>query len=171
MPNTDVPHTPLMGKLHMELRKSVKRKVDDWQPSSVKNYQQLMVNDEQSSSVKHNDRSSIQISPNLTVSVEDGEYGLYVKIKRGEKWICLSASLWEIINRNLDKLRKVDQVIFLTREKRLEVINYMGKRYVSFIHKTSYQDSEYTHYINFNDDEWSMILEKMKLINSQLSSI
>ena len=50
----------------------VKRKVNDRQPSNVKNYQQLMINDEQSSSVKHNDgyRASIQISSNVTVSVQ-----------------------------------------------------------------------------------------------------
>ena len=112
-----------------------------------------------------------EISSNLRVSVEDGEYGRYIKIKRGEKWLCLSASLWKIINHNLDKLRDVDQVLYLTKEKRLEVINYMDKRYISFIHKTFYQDSEYTHYINFNDDEWSMLLERMNSINTQLDSI
>ena len=112
-----------------------------------------------------------EISSNLWVSVEDGEYGRYIKIKRGEKWLCLSASLWKIINRNLDKLRDVDQVLYLTKEKRLEVISYNGRRYVSFVHKRPYQDSVYTTYTNFNDDEWAMLLEKMNSINTQLDSI
>ena len=74
---------------------SVKRKVNDWQPSSVKNYQQLMINDEQSNSVKHNDgqNSSIQISSNLTVSVQKGDYGLYIRMQRKSRWMCLAASL------------------------------------------------------------------------------
>ena len=177
----DWPGKNMMGKLHMELREklwqpssvkrkandwqpsSVKRKVNDWQPSSVKR----MINDEQSSS--NDASSSIQISSNLWVSVEDGEYGRYIKIKRGEKWLCLSASLWKIINRNLDKLRDVGQVLYLTKEKRLEVISYNGRRYVSFVHKRPYQDSVYTTYTNFNDDEWAMLLEKMNSINTMLN--
>lgn len=109
-----------------------------------------------------------QISHNLTVSVENGDYGLYVKIKRGERWISLSASLWYIINRNLGNLRNVDQVLYLTKEKKLEVINYNEKRYVSFVYKRSDQDSTYTNYINFNDDEWAILLEKINSINRQL---
>ena len=117
------------------------------------------------------DRAHHQINSNLSVSVEDGEHGPYIKITRGERWLCLSASLWYIINRNLDNLRNVDHVLYLTKEKRLEVINYKDKRYVSFVHKRPHQDSTYTHYINFNDDEWSTLLEKMNSINSQLDSI
>ena len=112
-----------------------------------------------------------QISHNLSVSVEKGDYGLYIKIQRGEKWISLSASLWSIINRNLDKLRNVDQVLYLTKEKRVEVINFMDRRYVSFVHKKCYQDLEFTYYINFNDDEWTMLLQKINSINSQLNSV
>ena len=44
----DWPGKNMMGKLHMELRKSVQQKVDDWQPSSVKR----KVDDWQPSSVK-----------------------------------------------------------------------------------------------------------------------
>ena len=111
-----------------------------------------------------------QISPTLTVSVEQGEYGPFIKIKRNEKWISLSASLWEIINRNLPQLRNVNHVLYLTKEKRLEVINYKDKRYVSFIHKTTYKDSDYMQYINFNDDEWLELIKHIDVFNNLLKS-
>lgn len=108
------------------------------------------------------------INSNLSVSVEDGEHEQFIKIKRGEKWICLSPSLWKIINLNLDKLRNIDQILYLTRNKRLEVINYKGKRYVSFVQESHFQGSDYKYYINFNDDEWAILLDKIPPINSKL---
>ena len=110
------------------------------------------------------------ISPTLTVSVEQGEYGPFIKIKRNEKWISLSASLWDIINCNLPKLRNVNHVLYLTKEKRLEVISFKDKRYVSFIHKTTHQGSDYMQYINFNDDEWTVLLQHIDALNNSLKS-
>ena len=111
-----------------------------------------------------------QISPTLTVSVEQGEYGPFLKIMRNGKWISLSASLWEIIIRNLPQLRKVNHVLYLTKEKRLEVISYKDKRYVSFIHKTTHHDSDYMQYINFNDDEWTVLVKHIDALNISLKS-
>ena len=110
------------------------------------------------------------ISPTLTVSVEQGEYGPFIKIKRNEKWISLSASLWDIINCNLPKLRNVNHVLYLTKEKRLEVISFKDKRYVSFIHKTTHQGSDYMQYINFNDDEWTVLVKHIDAWNISLKS-
>ena len=145
---------------------SVKRKVNDWQPSSVKNYQQLMINDEQSSS--HNDASSsIQISSNLTVSVQKGDYGLYIRIQRKNRWMCLAESLWKIILANVQKLQTIGKVLHLTKIKRLEVINYMDKRDVSFVQQRL--DSNFKSYINFNDSEWATLMEAIPAINTVLN--
>ena len=91
---------------------------------------------------------------NLTVSVEVGEYGSFIKIKRDRKWMCLSASLSKIIYKNLQKLRNNGYVLHLTKAKRLEVITFKDKRYANFVQISHYQEKEYKYFINFNDDEW-----------------
>ena len=93
------------------------------------------------------------ISFNLTVSVEVGKYGSFLRIKQDRKWMCLSALLWMIIYKNLENLRNNGYVLHLTKDKRLEVITFMDKRYVSFVQISYHKDKEYTRYINFNDDE------------------
>ena len=172
----DWPGKNMMGKLHMELRKSVQQKVDDWQPSSVKrkadDWQpssvKRKVNDWQPSSVKHNDASSsIQISSNLTVSVQKGDYGLYIRIQRKNRWMCLAESLWKIILANVQKLQTIGQVLHLTKIKRLEVINYMDKRYVSFVQQRL--GFNFKSYINFNDSEWATLMEAIPAINTVLN--
>ena len=108
------------------------------------------------------------ISFNLTVSVEAGKYGSFIRIKRDRKWMCLSASLWMIIHKNLQNLRNNGYVLHLTKDKRLEVITFMDKRYVSFVQISYHKDTEYKRYINFNDDEWTTLLDKMPKINNTL---
>ena len=104
------------------------------------------------------------ISFNLTVSAEVGEYGSFIRIKRDRRWMCLSASLWMIIPKNLQKLRNNGYVLHLTKVKRLEV----DKLYVSFLQISYHKDKEYKCYINFNDDGWATLLDKMPKINSKL---
>ena len=108
------------------------------------------------------------ISTNLTVSVEDVVFGRYIQIKRDGRWICLSASLWKIIHQHLEKLRTIGEVVYLTKSKRLEVINYNDRRYVSFVQVSPYQGIDYKYYINFNDDEWTTLLDIMVKINNML---
>jgi hypothetical protein len=110
------------------------------------------------------------ISTNLTVSVEDGAFGRYIQIKRDGRWICLSASLWKLVQENLDKLRTIGQIVYLTKVKRMEVINYKDNRYVSFVQVSLYQGIDYKYYINFNDDEWTTLLEIIVKINNMLFS-
>ena len=99
--------------------------------------------------------------------MEVGEYGSFIEIKRDGKWICLSASLWNSIHQNLQKLRNNGYVLHLTKAKRLEVIILKDKRYVSFVQISHFQDKEYKYYINFNDDEWATLLENMAKINNK----
>ena len=110
------------------------------------------------------------ISFNLTVSAEVGEYGSFIRIKRDRRWMRLSASLWKIIHKNLQKLRNNGYVLHLTKVKRVKVITIKDKRYVSFVQISYHKDKEYNHYINFNDDEWATLLDKMPKINNKLFS-
>ena len=80
----------------------------------------------------------------------------------------MSASLWKIIHQNLQNLRNNVYVLHLTKAKRLEVITYKDKRYVSFVQISQYQEKEYKYYINFNDDALATLLEKMAKINNKV---
>ena len=82
--------------------------------------------------------------------------------------MCLSASLWKIIHKNLQNLRNNGYVLHLTKVKRLEVITFKDKRYVSFVQISYHKDKEYKHYINFKDDEWATLLDNMAKINNTL---
>ena len=82
--------------------------------------------------------------------------------------MCLSASLWKIIHKNLQNLRNNGYVLHLTKVKRLEVITFKDKRYVSFVQISYHKGKEYKHYINFNDGEWATLLDKMSKINNTL---
>ena len=42
----------------------------------------------------------------------------------------------------------------------------MDKRHVSFVQISYHKDKEYKRYINFNDDEWAILLDKMPKINN-----
>ncbi len=109
---------------------------------------------------------SFTINSTLAISVEKGDYGRYVKIQRNKRWIALSASLWVIINDKMDKLRTVGFVLHLTKAKRLEVIDFQQRRFVSFIeHKPG---SDFKSFINFNDEEWTSLQSKMVNINAAL---
>ena len=66
---------------------------------------------------------------------------------------------------NLQKLRNNGYVLKLTKVKRLEVITFMDKRYVSFVQISYHKDNEYKRYSNFNDDEWATLLDEMQNIN------
>ena len=58
--------------------------------------------------------------------------------------------------------------LHLTKVKRLEVITFTDKRYVSFEQSAHYQEKKYKYYINFNDDEWATFLGKMANISNKL---
>jgi hypothetical protein len=106
------------------------------------------------------------ISGTLSILVDFGEFGRYIKIKRDQKWICLSSSLWDLVH--AQPLTNLGQIVHLTKEKYVELIEFNGRRYVSFVQVCSYQGNEYKHYINFNDLEWSRLLNKLPEIKKQL---
>ena len=112
------------------------------------------------------DTQQFEINATLKITVEMGNFGLFVKIYRKQKWISLSKSLWNIIVEKMDKLRTEGYVLYLTKSKRLEVINFANQRYVSFVeHK---QGSDFKSYINFNDEEWISLQAKMGSICAAL---
>ena len=110
----------------------------------------------------------IQISSNLTVIVQKDKYGPYVRIQRKGRWICLSKTLWKIVNDALTRLRTVGEVVHLTKVKRLEVITFKEHRYVSFVQQQP--DTNFKFHIHFNDNEWNTLLVSMRDINDAIKT-
>ena len=105
------------------------------------------------------DQQVFEISSTLNISIQKGDYGRYVKVQRKQRWIALSASLWNIIRENIEKLQTDGYVLHLTKMKRLEVINFANQRFVSLIEQRP--DSDFKSFININDGEWSCLQTKM----------
>ena len=110
--------------------------------------------------------TTIDINPTLRITVQKGNFGVYVRIQRNRRWICFSKSLWKIITDALVRLQTIGEVMHLTKTKRLEVINFKEQRYVSFVQQRL--DSNIKFYINFNDEEWNKLLENMQTINESI---
>ena len=112
------------------------------------------------------DSQDFQISSTLKVSVHQGSYGRYIKVHRAGRWISFSASLWKLINKYMNKLRTEGYRLHLTKAKRLEVIRYDARRFVSVVEEKP--GSGFKSFINFNDEEWSNLEAKMENINLAL---
>jgi hypothetical protein len=112
------------------------------------------------------DTVTFTISSTLSISINDGEYGRYIKIHRKQRWIALSASLWNIIKEKMEFLRSHGYVLHLTKTKRLEVITFEGRRYVSFLEQKV--GSPFKSIINLNDDEWAILQKEMDHISNAL---
>lgn len=107
-----------------------------------------------------------QINATLKITIQKGDYGLYVKVQRNNRWIAYSKSLWNLLKEKLGNLRTVGNVTYLTKAKRLEVITFENKRYVSFVEQKP--DSKFKSFINFNDNEWDILLNQMERICNAL---
>ena len=112
------------------------------------------------------DTEEFQINATLRITVQKGDYGRYVKVQRKQRWIGLAASLWNIIREKMDSLRTEGYVLYLTKTKRLEVLNFANQRYVSFIEHRA--GSDFKSFINFNDEEWTSLQAKMGSICAAL---
>ncbi len=112
------------------------------------------------------DSQVFTINPTLSISIQKGDYGRYVKVQRKHRWIALSASLWKIISEKMDSLQRNGYVLHLTKAKRLELITFEGRRYVSLVEQKP--GSDFKAFINFNDDEWATLKNEMENICTAL---
>ena len=115
---------------------------------------------------KISDVQTYQINDGLSITVQKGDFGRYIKIQRPKRWISLAASLWKIICERKDMLKTPGNVLYLTKAKRLEVILYNDYRYVSLIEQQP--GSEFISRINFKDDEWKGLFSMKGNINAAL---
>jgi len=86
--------------------------------------------------------------------MEEGDYGLFIRLKRGTRWIAFSATSWKLILTNISKIEQPGAQLKLTKDKEINNVTFKDKRYISFHHVTKVDNKVYDTYINFNDVEW-----------------
>ena len=112
------------------------------------------------------------MSKTLCISLEGGDNGQFFRIKRENRWICLSIPIWNDLCRNIDIINKnllhrTESNIGLTKDKQVSVIKFKDQFYVSFSQISSNNGKVYTNYINFNASEWSALLYTLPAIKSK----
>ena len=109
--------------------------------------------------------TSFTLSVNLKLTVEEGDYGPFVRLTRGKKWIVFSPKLWEKIQTNVYHLLDTNFELRLTNEKEVKAVVFKDRRYVSFHCIQKWKDNVYDTYINLNEDEWASFMEAMAKIS------
>lgn len=107
---------------------------------------------------KDQDRHIIKDIPlinTLTCTVEQGQYGVFIRLSRGSRWIVYSPTLWQKL---VDAMvHNSKDFVKLTPEKQVKVVQFNDKRYVSF-HRIS---GNFNTYINMNEEEWAVFKDKV----------
>ena len=99
----------------------------------------------------------MELSNTLKCSVEKGQFGYFVRLTRGNRWIVYSPNVWKKIVDHVPRLDTEQFELTLTDEKDVKVVTYEDKRYVCF-HRVNKQ---YHTYINMNVDEWTAFKAKL----------
>ena len=102
--------------------------------------------------------SQIELSSDLSIAVEDGQYGKFVRLQRGRKWICMSTYAWNRVRDNIEKFGKRNFTLKLTDTKEINVVDFKNNRYVSFHQCTNRGGKIYASYINLNSSEWCKLM-------------
>ena len=117
--------------------------------------------------------TSFDLSKKLCISVEVGNYGQFIRIKKEQRWICFSTQVWSEICRNIiitnsKILHQTESKIELTKDKEMNVVKFLNQFYVSFTQRSVNKGKMYTNYINFNSSEWSALLYTLPALDAAL---
>ena len=116
-----------------------------------------------------------EITNDLKLHVEVGQYGKYVKLFRNEKWISISENSWKFIKNNAELINQSmqndsDYSLTLTTNKSIQVGMFLNCSYLSFCEKYSIEGEERCNYINLNDNEWQHFWLVIPNVNQVLKS-
>lgn len=98
------------------------------------------------------------ISDTLKCTFEDGQYGPFIRISRGKRWIGFSTVLWKLIVNHIHEMNSDNFHLSLTQEKEINTISYKDARYISFHHIKKIDNEVKDIYINFNKVEWEKFM-------------
>lgn len=113
-------------------------------------------------------RTPIQVSSDLSLIVEEGQYGKFVRLQRGKRWICLSAYAWDLFRSSKDKFTNVHFSLKLSDTKEVNVIDFKNKQYVSFHQRTKQGNKTYDSYINLSPDDWCKLVFSMPAVDNMM---
>ena len=108
---------------------------------------------------------TFNISDNLTLTKEKGEFGDYVRLTRQyenySRWFNLTSLMWKKLRLNAYHIPSKDFHLRLSDDKEMNFIEYEGKNYVSFKATRKVGDSVYHNYLNLNFNEWTTLMNIM----------
>ena len=115
----------------------------------------------------------LTIGDKIIVSVEVGNYGKFVRIKKHYTSINFSARSWRFITNNAPMISSsvstgVDYGLSISALKKLKVNVFRGLPYVTF-HESWNATSEGDRYINFTREEWFQLAEQLTHIADVLA--
>ena len=117
---------------------------------------------------------TFEISSNLKLTVEKGQYGKFVRLTRQydtySRWFNFTLYMWKKIRQNAYHIPSKDFHLRLSEGKEMNFIEYEGKSYVSFTFTNKVGDNVYKNYLNLNFNEWTTLLNimpKMKVCHTQ----
>ena len=121
--------------------------------------------------------AKIQINAELTISVEDGEYGQFVRLQRGHRWFTMSRGQWWKFQQHNEMLEAVAAgakpqqfaSILVSETKDVAVIAFKEQSYLSFHTVNKTKDRVFDNYINLSRAEASSLLRELPRINGLLS--
>ena len=121
--------------------------------------------------------AKIQINAELTISVEDGEYGQFVRLQRGHRWFTMSRGQWWKFQQHNEMLEAVAAgakpqqfaSILVSETKDVAVIAFKEQSYLSFHTVNKTKDRVFDNYINLSRAEVSSLLRELPRINGLLS--
>lgn len=109
-------------------------------------------------------QTTFQLSENLKLIVEEGQFGKFIRVRSRDSWICLSPGSYKILVANISKLKKVQYnfTLKLSPQKRIAVLP-LTDRIDAVIHSTNISNGEMYHtFIVLNESEWLAFLNHLK---------
>ena len=117
--------------------------------------------------------NAVKLSDKALVTVEVGDYGKFVRIKKNTKNIVFSEKAWRFVNSNVPMITisvaaESDYGLTISTTKELKLSFYRGQTFLSFQEKWG-AEKEYVRYVNLTTNEWMQLVDALPLINQLLA--
>ena len=121
--------------------------------------------------------TKLQIADNLTIAVEGGEYGPYVRLQRSDRWFTMTRGQWSKLLQRNEVFGAVNQPQFkinpdkitLSETKEVSVVRFKERNYLSFHAVNKTKERVFDNYINLNSAEVNTLLACLPRISGLLS--
>lgn len=107
-----------------------------------------------------------EIGNNLKLALEKGQFGPYVRLVRGDRWIVFAPNQWKAICRDFNKIKREGKR--LSAEKEIIPVTFQEMEYVSFHRCRKHEDKVFDCYINLNIEEWGEFVKHAPAISDNM---